>query len=128
MEKQKILVIDDEKVVGVAIQEELSDAGYDVATADGGQAAMKLIQKAKFKLAFVDLWMPEMDGVETCKKIKEVSPETEVILISGRPDGFGGREGDFVKAGGVNFFLYKPFLEGELLEAVQKVLAPKPTG
>ena len=128
MNKSKILVVDDELVVRMGVQEQLKDAGYEVLMAEGGKQAAALAQKEKFQLAFVDLWMPEMDGVEVCKLIKKHSPETEVILISGRPDGFGGREGDFVKVGGGNFFLYKPFLEGELLEAVQKVLAPKPTG
>lgn len=121
-EKPKILVVDDEEVVRLGIQEQLTDAGYEVLSAKNGKVVSELIQKNKVGVAFVDLWMPEMDGVETCKLIRKLSPETEVVLISGRPDGFGGREGDFLKAGGLDFFLYKPFREEELLATVKKVL------
>lgn len=125
MSKGKILVVDDAEVVRLGINEELTSAGYEVSMAEGGKKAFQLVQKEKFQLAFVDLWMPEMNGVEVCRQIKKCSPQTEVVLISGRPDGFGGLEGEFVKAGGLNFFLYKPFLEGELLEMTEKILKAK---
>lgn len=120
--KGKILVVDDEEVIRLGIEEELSHAGYLVRAFPGGKKAVLALKSEKFAVAFVDLWMPEMDGVEVCRQIKKVSPETQVVLISGRPDGFGGQEGEFVKAGGLNFFLYKPFQEGELLGTVKKAL------
>ncbi len=122
----KILVVDDEKAVQLGIREELKPKGYEVTGFSNGRLAAEAAKKETYVLAFVDLWMPEVDGVETCKLIKQNSPQTEVVLISGRPDGFGGREGDFVKAGGLDFFLYKPFMDGALLEVIEKVLAGFP--
>lgn len=120
--KAKILIVDDEETVRLGLEEELSGAGYEVASAPGGEEASEIVQREKIALAFVDLWMPGMDGVETCRAIKRLSPDTEVVLISGRPDGFSGREGEFIKSGGLDFFLYKPFMEGEVLATVRKVL------
>jgi len=121
-QKTKIMVIDDEKVILMGVKKELEAEGYEVTGFSNGKEAAAATKTEKFAIAFVDLWMPEMDGVETCKLIKANSPKTAVLLISGRPDGFGGREGDFIKEGGLDFFLYKPFMEGELLQITRKVL------
>jgi len=122
MKRHKVLVVDDEKVVLVGIKGQLEEEGYDVSTFSDGRRAAEAAKKENFSLALVDLWMPDVDGVKTCKLIKKHSPQTEIVLISGRPDGLSGREGDFIKAGGLDFFLYKPFMEGEILEVIRKVL------
>lgn len=122
MAAKKIMVVDDEKVVCTAFEKQLGSAGYEVKGFLSGKDAIEAAKNEHFDMAYVDLWMPGLSGVETCKRLKKVSPNLEVVLISGRPDGFSGKEGEFVKVGGLDFFLYKPFSEGQLLDVTRKVL------
>ena len=123
--KKKILVIDDTKIVCLGLEAELGDAGWEVSSAYRGKDAVDKAKKEHFDLVFVDLMMPEMDGVETCRAIKEVSPETEVVLISGHPTEVEKKKDAFIAAGGRDGFLRKPFLEGEIVELTQKILEGK---
>jgi CheY-like chemotaxis protein len=127
MAGEKILVVDDVKVVCMGVEAELGDAGYSVSCAYSGKDAIEQAKKNKFDIVFCDLVMPEMDGVETCKKIKEISPTTEVVLISGHPKEVEDKRDAFLAAGGAEAFLRKPFQEGELVETVKKILTKKPT-
>lgn len=120
--KIKILVVDDDESVRFVIKAELERKGFEVDIFFDGTDAAKAAKNGNYVVALVDLWMPDSDGVETCKMIKRNSPITDVILMSGNPDGFEGREGDFIKAGGIDFLLYKPFLEGELSEVIFRAL------
>lgn len=122
MPVKRIMVVDDEKIVCFAFEKQLGSAGYEVKGFLSGKEAVEAARNERFDLAFVDLWMPGLSGVETCKGLKKVSPDLEVVMISGRPDGFSGNEGEFMKVGGLDFFLYKPFSEGQLLDVVRKVL------
>ncbi|MEW6042495.1 MAG: response regulator [Elusimicrobiota bacterium] len=126
MAGEKILVVDDVKVVCMGVEAELGDAGYQVASAYSGKEAIELVKKEKFDIVFCDLVMPEMDGVETCQKIKEISPSTEVVLISGHPKELEDKRDAFLAAGGAEAFLRKPFQEGELLATAKKIITKKP--
>ncbi len=122
----KILVVDDVKIVCMGVEAELGDAGFDVRSANSGKEAVEKAKKEKFDIAFIDLVMPEMDGVETCQKIKEISPATEVVLISGHPKELEEKRDAFLSAGGAEAFLRKPFQEGELLNVVKKIFSKAP--
>lgn len=69
MEKTKILMIDDEGIFLMAHKEELEDAGYTVSTALSGRKGLTLVEDDHFQIAFVDLVMPGMNGVEVCREI-----------------------------------------------------------
>jgi signal transduction histidine kinase len=82
MEKQ-VLLVDDEpgilKVLGIS----LADRGYRVLTAESGEEALRLFHEARPEVILTDIKMPGMDGIELLKIIKEESPNTEVIMITG---------------------------------------------
>jgi signal transduction histidine kinase len=82
MEK-KVLLVDDEpgilKVLGIS----LADRGYRVFTAENGEEALRVFQDARPEVLITDIKMPGMDGIELLKRIKEESPDTEVIMITG---------------------------------------------
>jgi len=80
--KNKILIADDEAVLRESIKDWLSDAGYEVLTAEDGTKALKIIEREKPSIAIVDLVMPGIDGIELLKRAKEVSSSIEVILIT----------------------------------------------
>jgi len=78
-----ILIIDDEPGVRSVLKDILEDENYHVFTADNGYAGLALLEKEAIDLVILDVWMPNMGGIDVLKKIKETYPFTEVIMISG---------------------------------------------
>jgi len=80
--KINILVVDDEAIVRESLRDWLSDAGHQVLIAEDGSQALEIIEKEKPSIAFVDLVMPGMDGIELLKRAKKISPSIEIIIIT----------------------------------------------
>ena len=81
----RILVVDDEQMVRDLLQKILTADDYDVITAVNGRQAMMLIVRERFDLIITDIAMPEMDGIEVLRAVKEIDSSLPVILISGYP-------------------------------------------
>ncbi|MBF0123100.1 MAG: response regulator [Candidatus Omnitrophica bacterium] len=123
MPAERILVVDDEPLIGLAFKRELSSKGYQVDSVLSGEEALTLVQKTKYDLALIDKDMPGIDGIETCRKIKKVSPETICVFMTGLFNKENIlKEQQFVEAGGRTYYLYKPFSQGELASVVQTAL------
>jgi YesN/AraC family two-component response regulator len=86
MNKEKILLVDDEEGIRKVLGISLSDIGYTVFTAENGKEAFKIFEEVDPSIVLTDIKMPGMDGIELLKKIKDTSPNTEVIMISGHGD------------------------------------------
>jgi len=78
-----ILIIDDEKNIGVAISEILDDEGHSSKHALNFSDGLKLLKKEVFDALFLDIWLPDIDGVEGLREVKRYYPEIEVVMISG---------------------------------------------
>ncbi|MBU0732635.1 MAG: hybrid sensor histidine kinase/response regulator [Proteobacteria bacterium] len=83
---QKILLIDDEEGIRKVLGISLADSGYQVLTSESGEEALKLFRKMQPPIVLTDIKMPGMDGIQVLQKIKEESPDTEVIMITGHGD------------------------------------------
>ena len=83
-EKSIILIVDGDPEVRTLVANSIQQEGYTARTAGDGPAALGLFEKEHIDVALVNLEMPEIDGVELCKQIKETHPGTEVIIIAGR--------------------------------------------
>ena len=83
----KILVVDDDQGMREFLEILLTREGYKVTSASGGKEALGLCKRHKFDLAITDLKMPKVDGIDVLKAIKEISPETMVILITAYASG-----------------------------------------
>ncbi|MGD9288007.1 MAG: response regulator [Desulfobacterales bacterium] len=85
MEKS-ILLVDDEagirKVLGIA----LADLGYTVHSAENGVNALRIFKDVQPSIVLTDIKMPEMDGIDLLRRLKKMSPDTEVIMITGHGD------------------------------------------
>ncbi|MFH2139143.1 MAG: response regulator [Candidatus Omnitrophota bacterium] len=126
MSGEKILVIDDTKVICTGLRAVLEHEGYSVDTALSGEAGLEKIRDVKYDVIFVDLVMPGIDGIETCRAAKEINPETEIILMTGHIDiGLPEKEKAFIEAGGKTYGLYKPFEVEQILEAARKAILNK---
>ncbi|MBU1163272.1 MAG: response regulator [Proteobacteria bacterium] len=79
----KLLLIDDEEPIRVALARSLRSDGYEVLTAENGEKGIEVFKKESPSIVLTDIKMPGMDGIEVLKRIKEISPGTEVIVITG---------------------------------------------
>ncbi len=80
MSKKKIMIVDDEEAIRLLYKEEFEDEGYEVAAFSSGQEALEAFEKEKPDLVILDIAMPGMSGLDVLGKIKEMSPETPVIM------------------------------------------------
>ncbi len=79
---RRVLVVDDEEDIREIIEWALTREGYDVTLVDSGSDAVEAAGAADFQLALVDVAMPGMDGLATLRALKEVSPATQVVMIT----------------------------------------------
>lgn len=82
--KPNVLIIDDEASICESLQDILQDEGYNALTASNGEAGIRCVASEQIDLVFLDILMPGgFDGIETLRRIKQISPDTEVIMITG---------------------------------------------
>ena len=83
MQNYKILFVDDDPQILSIVEQFLSRCGFNIATEPSGLKAIERVRESHFSVVFSDLSMPEISGMELLKQIKKISPETEVIIVSG---------------------------------------------
>jgi two-component system response regulator PilR (NtrC family) len=115
----RILVVDDEQSMRDFLSIMLKKDGYEVVTAENGGSALKVIHAEIFDLLITDVKMPGVDGIEVLKTVKEVSPETVVIMITA----FATTETavEAMKLGAYDY-ITKPFKVDEIKLVIQKAL------
>lgn len=122
MSKGKILVIDDEDIVRTSCKRTLVPEGYDVRLVKNGFDGFKLLEEEAFDLVLTDLKMPEIDGIEILRTIKEKWPRVEVIIITGYQTVDTAVKS--IKLGAFDY-LEKPFTPDGLLSSVAKAFDHK---
>ena len=117
--KGRILVVDDDEAILQSCRTILEDAGYDIETASGGDAALALLRHKSFDVALVDLKMPGKSGLEVLAEITVADPDLVVMIFTA----FGSIESavEAVRKGAFNY-LTKPFTSEQLTTAVAKAL------
>jgi NADH-quinone oxidoreductase subunit E len=118
----QILVMEDEISVAKGLQMTLTEEGYFVDLAMTGKSALDTFNKKNFDLLLADLRLPDIDGMEVIRKVKNVRPDTEVIVITGYSNVPTAVEAMKL---GAHDYLSKPFTEDELKSAVQDALKEK---
>jgi signal transduction histidine kinase len=81
--KNTVLLVDDEEDIREVIGISLTDLGYKVLIAENGQEALRIFQRDFPSIVLTDIKMPEMDGIELLRKLKQLNPDVEVIMITG---------------------------------------------
>ncbi|HST52086.1 MAG TPA: response regulator transcription factor [Pyrinomonadaceae bacterium] len=123
-DKQRILVVDDEPQITRVLRRGLMTHGYEVRDAADGRSALRLFGEWPPDLVVTDLSMPNMDGIELCRKLRSLS-QLPIIVLSVR-----GEERTKVEAldAGADDYVTKPFGMDELLARVRAALrrAPQP--
>jgi len=111
----QILVVDDEPLVGELFKDSLNELGYQVTTTLSSIEALKLLNTRHFDLIFLDLLMPELDGVELFRRIRQQNKKTPVAIITGYPD--SDMMSRAMKYGPFTV-LKKPFTSDDILDTV----------
>jgi CheY-like chemotaxis protein len=116
-----ILVVDDDELVLLAVQELLTPLGFSVTISSNGADAIHKATCKSFDLVILDVIMPEMDGFEVCKKMRQLEPyrETPILMLtakSGEEDKQRGMEA------GANLYLPKPISPKRLIALVEEAM------
>lgn len=86
MSANKILIVDDEEIIVRLLSMSLRSDGYETVTAYSGEQGLEVFKSESPDIVVTDIKMPGMDGLELLKKIKEIDPEKEVIIVTGHGD------------------------------------------
>jgi len=119
--KYKILAVDDEPDILEIIAYNLAKEGYDVATANNGVDAIKTAKEFKPDLIILDIMMPKMDGIETCRQIREIDKlkDTFIVFLTARNE-------EFVEVMGFNAgaddYIAKPIKPRALISRINAIL------
>ncbi len=117
---KNILICDDAAFMRMMIKDILTKNGYTVAgEAENGAKAVEKYSEVKPDLVLMDITMPEMDGIQALKKIKEIDPNAVVVMCSAM-----GQQAMVIESiqAGAKDFIVKPFQADRVLEAVKKAV------
>jgi DNA-binding NtrC family response regulator len=118
--QERVLVIDDEESIRTVCRQLLESAGYSISTAQDGEQALEKIRQESFDVALLDLRMPGLPGLEVLKRLKQESPNTAVIIITGFATIDSAVE--TIKSGAYDY-LPKPFTPKVLVSLVERAAA-----
>jgi CheY-like chemotaxis protein len=124
-----VLVIDDEEDVRRVVEVMLKNAGHDAVQAVDGNDALRQFRRQHFELVICDVFMPDKEGIETLKELRELDPTVPIIMMSGEaPTAYfwGATHRDYLamaKALGATRTIEKPFKYSQLIRLVQECLA-----
>jgi DNA-binding response OmpR family regulator len=115
----KILVVEDDRSIRLGLEDTLRAKGYEVHATDHGLEAVDWMPRLKPDLVVLDIMLPDVEGFEVCRRIKERSPQQAVIMLTARSAELDRVRGLEI---GADDYITKPFSLMELLARVQAVL------
>lgn len=117
---RKIMIVDDANLMRMMLKGTLSDGGFfNVIEACSGEEALAKFRVERPKVILLDVTMPDMDGITALKKIKDISPDTKIIMCSSMG------ENDIVTdcfANGADDYIGKPFKPERIIQAVSQFI------
>jgi CheY-like chemotaxis protein len=119
--KHRIMVVDDEHVIGTLCAQSLTDAGYEVVTVDSGFKCLELFQRAPrdYHLILLDLTMPGMSGEETFDRLRQISADVPIVVTTGYADKERLKE---MMARGLAGYLRKPHGPAEMIMYIRAII------
>ena len=113
----KVLLVDDEQEFTEVLSQRLETRGLEVESAANGAEALRKVDEQNYDVIILDLMMPEMDGLETLKRLRHDRPDLQVVLLTGQGDLKQGIEA--MKLGAADF-LEKPAEIEALMEKIRE--------
>lgn len=122
MEKQRVLIVDDDPVIGLSCKKILGAEGYTVLTAEDGETALKKVSDENFDLVITDVRLPGINGLVVLKESRILQPSADVVVISGYPSYEDA--GESVRLGAFEY-IEKPFTPDFMINVAKKVFDKK---
>jgi two-component system, OmpR family, alkaline phosphatase synthesis response regulator PhoP len=116
---QRLLVVDDEESIVTLLQFNLEQAGYEVETAMDGKTAFEKASELNFDLIILDLMIPEMDGLEVCKQLRQNKIGVPILMLTAKDDEFDKVLGLEL---GADDYMTKPFSPREVVARTRAIL------
>ena len=122
MAGEQILVVEDDRDIAHLTAINLADVGYEVETANDGASGLELALSGRFELVVLDLMLPEIDGLEICRRVRSERPATLVLMLTAKTSEIDRVLGLEI---GADDYLNKPFSMRELQARVKALLRRK---
>jgi len=116
-----VLVVDDEDVMRNLFTDLLTEQGYEVIAVKNGREAVEKVKEINFVIAFIDVHMPVMNGVETLRVIRKIKPQTRIVMMDSFPDTLI----EEAKREGAITCIHKPFEIKEVINLTEEVMEQK---
>lgn len=113
----RILIVEDEPLIGWSLVSALRRAGYATDIVEGGDDALRKLDEGDYQLVISDIRLPEMDGIDLARRVKSASGNMPVIIVSTHEDLVRHEPEPLIDR-----YLEKPFLVPEMLSLVREVL------
>ena len=118
MEKQRVLIVDDDPVIGMSCKKVLAGEGFTVLTVEDGEKAIKKVSDENFDLIITDVRLPDVNGLIVLKESRIIQPSSDVVVISGYPALEDAQES--IRLGAFEY-LEKPFTPDFMLNVARRV-------
>ena len=122
--KKRIFIVEDEKRIARFLQMELEHEGFSATTEENGRRAFEKIVQEDFDLVLLDVMLPDMDGMEICRRVRELS-DVPIIMLTARDDIDDKVQGLDI---GADDYITKPFSIAELLARIRAALRKRSAG
>jgi HD-like signal output (HDOD) protein len=119
----RVLFVDDEKAILKAIERLFFDSGYEVMTADSGEAGLKILAETQVDIVVSDIRMPTMDGHQFLRQVRTLYPRTSRLILSGYAEESAIL--DSIVDGSSNMYLLKPWDGQDLREKIDRISATR---
>lgn len=117
---KEVLIVDDEETVGIGMSEILRDAGFSASYVTSGKEAISTVQSRRCNLVFMDMMMPELNGLETYRRIRKIAPDVKVVLFTGYFKDVDKAIYEGVREGMIDVYIRKPFFADEIVHTARK--------
>ena len=115
---KKVLIVDDEQSILTLLEYNLAQAGYEVVTAMDGKTAYKLIKKETFDFIILGIMLPEMDGMDVCRRVRQDRIKTPILMLTAKDDEYDKIIGLEL---GADDYMTKPFSPREVLARIKAI-------
>ncbi|MFO7810089.1 MAG: response regulator [Candidatus Delongbacteria bacterium] len=119
-EKRSVLIVDDEINIRELIKDNLEEENYRVFTANDGLSAIEMVKKNDPDLVILDIMMPEMDGWEVCKTIRDRGDEIKILMLTAKSSSRHRMIGESILK--ADRYMTKPFDVEELISEIRRLL------
>ena len=117
--REVILVVDDEPAICWALERILTKMGFQTVTASNGRDALGIAGQSLIRLAFVDVKIPDMDGIDLAGRLRGIQPNLPVVLVSGYFYEEDRQVQSAIRGGLIRGFISKPFMFEQIREAAK---------